>query len=197
MVTAMRSLELILNTPRLRAEAARQVRNHAYDVTPDGIYLPKSRLFIGGAITHTVNGRDPVTDKNLLPNQGLDYLLANGLGGNFYFVPFTQNVEPTSALTAANFNTTLTEWTNYTSSTRLPWSKSATDQTYSNSASAATLTSNADSQSVWGAGVSTVATKGNAGGSCLAAVKFAAVRTLQNTDTLGLVYELTGADAGA
>jgi hypothetical protein len=196
MVMPMRLLDDILNTPRLRADIQRQVRNHQFDRTAAGIYLPKARLHIGGAMTTTVNGRDPQTDHNLLPNAGIDYLLANGLGGNFYFVPFVNNVEPTSGLTAANFEATLDEWTSYSESSRQAWSKAVSGQTYTNTASAATLTSNADSQTLWGAGISTVATKASGTGSILSAVKFSTSRALQDTDTLGLVYELTGADDG-
>lgn len=193
----MRLLDDILNTPRLRADIQRQVRNHQFDRTSAGIYLPKSRLHIGGAMTTTVNGRDPQTDHNLLPNAGIDYLLANGLGGNFYFVPFINDVEPTSALTASNFEATLDEFTNYSEATRQAWSKAVSGQTYTNTASAATITSSATSQSVWGAGISTIATKGSGTGVILAAVKFSVVRSLAAIgDTLGLVYELTGADDG-
>lgn len=197
MVTAMRSLDTILNTPRLRADLARQVRNFQFEQTEDGIYLPKSRLFIGGAMTHTVNGADPITDKNKVTLQGIAALLSSGLSGAFYIAPFAGNVDPVDELTAATFTATQTEFTAYTSSTRPVWNKSVTDQTYSNSASVTNFTTNAADSTIWGGGVLTVATKSATTGSLLAAVKFNAARVLpQSGDVLGIVYELTGADAG-
>ncbi len=198
MVTAMRSLDTILNTPRLRADIARQVRNFQFDRTADGgIYMPKARLFIGGAMTTTINGADPQTDKNLLTLQGITYLLANGLGAALHIAPFINNVDPVDSLTALNFNSTQDEFTAYTSSTRPVWNKTVTGQTYSNSASVANFTTNAANSTIWGGGVLTVATKEATTGSLLAVVKFSAARVLpQSGDVLGIVYELTGADDG-
>lgn len=197
MVTAMRSLDTILNTPRLRADIARQVRNFHFEHTDGGIYMPKARLHIGGAMTHTVNGADPITDKNLITTQGIQYLLDNGLGATFYIAPFVNNVEPVAGLTAANFNSTQDEFTAYTSSTRVAWTKTRTNQTFSNSTSPAQFVTNAANSTIWGGGVLTVATKEAATGTLLAAVKFSAARVLpQSGDVLGIVYELTGADDG-
>src|SRR5690348_7652949 len=103
----------------LRRDLQRALCSHKYDVMGDGrILLPRAQAIIGGVFDVDVNGRDRILSPNLLATEGLVDILKIifQLGTQrtaFYLAPFSGNVDPTAALTAANFAATQTEFVNY------------------------------------------------------------------------------------
>jgi hypothetical protein len=107
-------------------EFARAIDRHQYEVTPSGIRFPKQRAIIAGAFTTWINGADMQVDPNVVPLQALNYLLKAGIkasGGlaTWYIAPFVGNVTPDENLTALNFDSVLTEFTDYDETTRQAW----------------------------------------------------------------------------
>lgn len=145
------------NLRALIGDALRAQRNRKLEMTDDGrVYLPGARAFLGGVIQcrYCPPGEDafgPATSScNRVVNEGLNHFL-NLLGGHdsavsLYLAPFTGNVAPAANWTGANFAANATEFTAYSSATRLPWTTvPSTAQSLGNAAAlaVATLTFNA------------------------------------------------------
>ena len=61
-------------------EFGRYLRNRQFEVTDDGgIHFARASAVAQGGYIHDVNGLDERFDKNLLPDEGLIYLLSVGL----------------------------------------------------------------------------------------------------------------------
>ena len=56
---------------------------HQYDVTDEGILFPKAGALASGEYFYDSNGANPESTANLLPTQGLNYLLETSLPGVF------------------------------------------------------------------------------------------------------------------
>jgi hypothetical protein len=190
-------------------EFQRYVRNFQYEISPQGIYFVKARALARGAYTHWVTGSESqmVTDHNIVPDQGLVHMLAVALKGpsgtgtqitSWYLMLHSGSGTPTAALTAANYNSTLSEITSgaegYSEATRVAWVGDAVDSVNTevvNDASPATFTIvTASSLAVNGAGLVSVSTKGSTSGTLISAGKFSATRTLSNTDEFNLKYKV-------
>ena len=150
-----------------------------------------------GRYTTWVNGADPQVSYNVVTAQGIAQILKAGIGSlSLYIAPFTTDATPSGSLTAANFDSTLTEWTGYAESTRQAWTK-PTDPvsgTYSNSASPAVFTANA-SATVIGAGLLSNSAKESTAGVLISASKFGASRSLVSGDKLTIQYDIIGVSA--
>ena len=174
----------------------RDLANFHYELTESGVYLEKEHAFVGGSIIHTLNGGDMRVDHNTFTIEGLNYLFSVGMdagsaAAGFYVAPFSGNVTPASTLTAATFTSTLTEATAYSESARPAYTIVApASGSVTNTASRAEITANA-TVSIWGAGILSVSTKSSTSGTCIAAAKFSAVRSLVSTDVLAFDYTLT------
>ena len=195
---------------RLAGEAARAVRNHAFEKTNHGIFLPKAKVHIGGVLRHThidaAGNEDVAVDPNLIVNEGLNYILNAALGGQsqvgaFFLAPFSGNVTPAAGWTGANFASNATEFTAYTNSTRLPWTTvPATAQSIGNSAAlaAATATFSAGGPyNLYGVGLLQASAKSATTGVLVAAVRFASPRlNMAAGDKLAFEYVLAASDDG-
>lgn len=111
---------------RIVKELRRAVANKRYEESEGGILFNQSNLVIGGVFETKLNDGPWIPSPNILPTEGLNAFLDITLGAvakqtNWYLAPFAENVEPTSALTAANFNSTQTEFRNYAEATRALW----------------------------------------------------------------------------
>lgn len=182
---------------RHRAEFARAIANHDFELTPAGIVFPKQKALVAGAFITKVNDRDMQVDPNLVPTEALDYLLLAGLKASgalstWYIAPFLTNAAPTAALTAANFNTTLTEWIAYNEAARQAYTLPAAPTTgaFSNSAAPAVFTSNA-AATVYGAGILSASAKQAATGKIFCASLFSAGRVLAAADKLTVQYDVS------
>lgn len=192
-----------IDIDRIRAEAGRALRNHAFERMPDGsIYLPRAKAKLCGFFTHSVNGGDRCIDPNMVVNQGLNDILSVYFGNtakrpNFYIAPFEDTVAIVDTLTAATFPGNQDEFTNYTEATRVQWVHPAasTAQEISNAASPARFTIDTGGGTIAGAGMLTVATKEATTGVLVAASLFADARVLLAGDKLDIEYVFGAVDA--
>ena len=177
--------------------------SHKYERTGDarGLYFPKAKAFISGTYIHDVNGQDERADPNLLPDEGLMYLLTVGLYNGtklptWNLALYAANYTPLPGLTAASFPATASEITSntegYTEATRPIWTPSApSTNMIDNLANKAAFTiATASSLTVNGAALISEAAKGAVTGKLASATKFAAARTLYDTDVFNLAYRV-------
>ena len=183
-------------------EFGRYLRNRQFEVTDDGgIHFARASAVAQGGYVHDVNGLDERFDKNLLPDEGLIYLLSVGLNNGtklatWYLSLYAANYTPLAGLTAASYPATASEITSntqgYTESTRPVWTPTApTTPLIDNLANKASFTiATASSLTVNGAALLSEATKGAVTGKLVSATKFSAARTLYNTDVFNLAYRV-------
>lgn len=183
-------------------EFRRYMANNQFERTEKGqIYFPKARALAAGVYIHDVNGQDERVDPNILPDEGLMYLLTTGFYNGtklttWYLSLYAANYTPVAGLTAASYPATAGEITSgsegYSESTRRTWSASApAANEINNVASKATFTIvTASSLTVNGAALTSDATKGAVTGTLASATKFSAARTLYNTDVFNLAYRI-------
>lgn len=180
-----------------KANAARSaIRNGEYEITDEGIYIPASGILAGGVMESWVNDGDQYSkDHNIVPLQGLDYLIGSSILGttpitSWYLAPFEGNVTPAAGWTAANFVATATEFQDYDEAARQAWAAvDSGSQSVDNVAAPAAITCNADNSDVYGAAITSISGKGAVTGTLLAAVRFTnAPKAIDNTDVLNLRY---------
>jgi len=185
--------------PRHWRELGRRFRNRRYEVTDDGEVLIAHARIGGLFSTRAPDGQGEVLTHNLLTTEGVNYLLACGLGGGvqmgaFYIAPFSGNVVVADTWTAATFASTATELiTQYDEATRVTFVKSTpANKSTNNTANPAVFTSALDNVNIWGIGVLSTATKGATSGVLLSAAKYTTVRNLPTAgDSLAVKYTLT------
>lgn len=201
---------IIENLGKLGIDAARAIRNNKYDFSAErGLYIPGARAFIGGAFrTRVALGGaefgDPALDPNRVVTEGLiDILKVYFAGGTqktaFYLAPYSGNVSPQASWTAANFAANATEFTGYTSATRVQWTPTTptTAASVGNSAnvSASTITLNATGNIYGMAMIAGANAKGGTTGTLVAASPFANPRlNMASGDKLGIEYVLSAID---
>lgn len=191
-----------MNT-RHAEEFLRAIRNHKYEIAQNGLFFPAAKVILGGHFEHSLNKGPWIVEPNIVPTEGMNYLLETGLragtaASNWYIAPFAANVTPGLTLTAATFTSTTTEFTSYSESTRQAWTPAAAASSIiTNTASPATVTINSGGQtSMYGAGLLSASAKSATTGYLAAAVKFATARTgLANGDTMGLKYTITASSS--
>jgi hypothetical protein len=190
-------------------EFSRAIDRHQFEVSPAGIFFPKQKAFVGGCFRTRVNGRDLQIDPNVVPIEALDYLLkigyktAAGALASWYIGLFQDDVNPSDALTAANADATLNEFTAYTQTTRVQWvlPTNPTTGAYDNSASPAVFTADGtvdpdDGVDIYGAFIISASAKLATTGKIGPAGQFSSgLRNLKPTDTLSVGYELSATSA--
>ena len=193
-----------------RAEFRRALNNHQYEVSDEGIYFPKQHAIAAGVYIHDVNGLDERIDKNLLTREGMVHMLDTEFHdgtkvSTWYIKLFSGNYTVVDTWAGANFKDDAAEiYSNtegYSETTAPAYVEAAAvgatnSASISNAASKAAFTivrttDPAAALSVWGAALSSVSTKGGTTGTLMSASKFAAVRTLYNTDVFNVAYSLT------
>lgn len=183
---------------RLLAEFARAMRNFRYERTPEGVFFTQPKISFGGVFHYSVDGGPMVHAKNTVALEGLDALLScyfnNGSPPTaFYLAPFTNNVAPSSALTAATFASTQGEYTGYTEPTRQAWvpNGNASGQVVSSENAPAVFTIGASAASLLGGGlIATASAKGATTGTLIAAALFPVANTLNPGSTFKLWYSI-------
>lgn len=150
----------------------------------------------GGAYEVYHNGELVEIAENLVPAAARTYLLKAGVAGGaqistWYGMPFINAVDPTSGLTAGNFNATLAEFTNY-AGTRPTWAQDAeSGQAIVNGTTLMSITVGAGAdQVINGFALVSTNTKGGSGGTLLAATRFAAPRPVLEGDVLEFKYTM-------
>ena len=176
-----------------------------YEVTDGGILVHNSAM-IRGVYYHSVNGDDEQADCNLLPSEGIlsileTYFSATAKQAAFYLSLYTGNATPASTWTAANYDSNATESTSqtegYTGTIRPTWTPgAAAANTIGNLASRASYTIAATTTvTFYGAGLHSTQTRGSTSGVLVSATRFTAARTLNDTDTFELGYEVQLTDS--
>ncbi len=194
------------NFKRHLNELRRYVQNHQYEKGEGEIYFPKAKASVAGIWTHWITGQesDIRYDHNILPDEGLNYILDIVMLGNptaptdFFVMLHSGTGTPTAAITAANYDATVSEITSasegYSEANRVTWVGDAVDVAnteITNAAAPATFTIvTASSLAVNGAGLTTISTKGSTSGKLMSAGKFSATRNLANTDEFKLKYKV-------
>ena len=129
---------------------------------------------------------DSETQHNLIPVEGINYLISAGLKGgtpltSWYIAPFSGTYTPVPTDTAATFPAAATELTTYAETARqaLVLGTVAAGQA-DNSASTAVFTSNANGVTVKGGFITSAATKGAATGTLISAVQFSSPKAFDS-----------------
>jgi hypothetical protein len=133
---------------------------------------------------------------NLLPTEGINYLLSAGLKGGsqvttWYIGLFEGNYVPQSTDTAATFPGLATECTGYSEAARVEWVEgSVAAGTVNNSASRAEFTSNA-LKTIYGGFITSNPNKGAATGTLLSVVRFSSPKTFELDSVLRVTAGFT------
>lgn len=174
---------------------------HQYDVTDDGILFPKAGALASGEYFYDSNGENPESTHNLLPMQGLNYLLEAGMRGGvsytqWYLAIFSGAYTPVAGLTAATFPSAATEITGmtegYTETLRRPWmSVTASGGVTDNVADRAAFTiASAGELTIRGAALLSDSVKGGTNGVLLSAARFTNARTESAGNIFNLGYRV-------
>lgn len=181
-------------------ELASAVQRGEYEETSSGVLIKSSALLFG-RYTTSVNGEDEQVDYNLLPAEGLAYLLEAGLAdgaaiANWYVAVYSGAVSPAANWTAANFAANATEITSptegYSNSTRPTWTPgSVVSGVLGNLSSRATFSIVCSTTlNIAGAAVLSANTKGGTTGKLISATRYGTVRVVNNGDSFGVGYEI-------
>lgn len=174
-----------------------------YEPSDGGILLNK-RVHLKGTYYTMVNGQDLEVCENLIPGQGVAFILDVALGATskaagFYLAPFSNAVNPAANWTAASYAATAGEITSqvegYSEATRPAWSPAATSGgIIGNLASLATFTIICSSTlNISGMGLLTSNVRGGTSGSLISASRYPSVRVVNNGDgfQVGYTVQLT------
>lgn len=193
-----------------RGEVAQAVRNHRYDITEDGrLYLARSKVFIGGALTFT-DLRDnhfQSIEANTFTLEGLTMwgnLMFVPDGGYpqpsaLYYMPFKNDYHPDGTETGATVAAMAGEFTNYTSATRmkLTIATAATSPVFGSTANSILTFSAGGPYNIYGSAIVSAQAKGATTGKCPAIVRLDNPRLgFVGGDSIALGYQCTASDAG-
>lgn len=175
---------------------------HQYEVGPEGILFPQAHAVASGEYFFDTNcGERPGVAPNLIPTQGLNYLLEAALRGGaaftqFYLAPFSGAYTPVDGVTAQTFATAATEITSategYTETTRRPWTQAAAaGGIMDNVASRASFTiATATELTIRGAALLSDPVKGGTNGVLISISRFAADRKESAGNVFNLGYRV-------
>lgn len=185
---------------------AKEVRKGQFEVADDGLYLPKSQIFLRGVFEHDVrrNGEmlGKMVDSNLIVDEGMDYILNVAYRGNgveaqispWYLGIYEGTYTPLGTETAADIHTLSSESISYNPSSRPEWVEgTVTGQALTNSESAggtrATFTMTAG-VTIRGAFLISNPTRNGGIGTLSSAAEFGTPRALLLSDELILTYSI-------
>lgn len=195
---------------------AKEIKNNKYEVTDTGIYLPASKVHLGGVFSHWVNDdiEDIQHDHNIVVDEGLTYILDTALSAgtqitSFYigifkksYTPLAADVQSSGTASSNFYHTNKAEeaTTQYDEAARPAWTEvGVSSKIITNSASPAVFTINT-TVTIYGAFLtggsgSNNKGQGGPGHKLIAASLFGSARSLVNTDVLNVTYQLQIADA--
>lgn len=189
--------------PTLQQEAAREIRAERFDITPDGIYLPRIGARAAGEYFGRVNGGAWQKEgDNLIVTEGFAHLLnvtfdtSTAKPAGYYLAIFSGNTAPAANWTAASFAAVASEIVSmtegHTGATRPAWTPAKTTTgSIDNMATVASLTIATSSQlNVTGAALLTGSARGGTTGVLVSASLYAAPRTFQAGDIYELGYRI-------
>ena len=189
--------------PTLQQEAAREIRAERFDITPEGIYLPRIGARAIGEYFGRVNGGAWQKEgDNLIVTEGFAHLLnvtfdtSTAKPAGYYLAIFSGNTAPAANWTAASFAAVASEIVSmtegHTGATRPVWTPAKTTTgSIDNMAAVASLTIATSSQlNVTGAALLTSSARGGTTGVLVSASLYAAPRTFQAGDIYELGYRI-------
>ena len=189
--------------PTLQQEAAREIRAERFDITPEGIYLPRIGARDAGEYFGRVNGGAWEKEgDNLIVTEGFAHLLnvtfdtSTAKPAGYYLAIFSGNTAPAANWTAAAFAAGASEIVSmtegHTGATRPVWAPAKTTTgSIDNMAAVASLTIATSSQlNVTGAALLTGNARGGTSGVLVSASLYAAPRTFQAGDIYELGYRI-------
>ena len=189
--------------PTLQQEAAREIRAERFDITPDGIYLPRIGAIAAGEYFGRVNGGAWQKEgDNLIVTEGFAHMLnvtfdtSTAKPAGYYLAIFSGNTAPAANWTAAAFAAVASEIVSmtegHTGATRPVWTPAKTTTgSIDNMAAVASLTIATSSQlNVTGAALLTGSARGGTTGVLVSASLYAAPRTFQAGDIYELGYRI-------
>ena len=176
-----------------------------YELTDGGVLIHSSAM-ASGKYYHTVNGEDERVDCNLLPAAGIIDILDVYFGADskqtaFYLSLYTGNNTPASTWTAANYDSNATESQSqtegYSGTNRPTWTPgvAAAGKIGNLSARASYTIVATTTVTFYGAGLHTAQARGAGTGVLPSSTRFSAARTLNDTDTFELGYEIELTDS--
>jgi hypothetical protein len=176
-----------------------------YELTDGGILI-HGCIMGKGEYFESVNGQDERIHPNLLPTEGINFILGVALGAiakaaGFFVAPFSGAVTPAANWTAANFAATASEITSQTEGfsgvTRPAWTPGvAAAGAIDNLAAKATFNIVCTTTiNINGAAILTDNTRGGTAGSLISASRFAATRVVYNGDVWDCGYRVTLTDS--
>lgn len=150
----------------------------------------------GAVVHHNVVVLSVEDVSNLIPTEGLDYILGASLKGvsqvsSWYIALFEGNYTPIAGVTAATFPAAATECTAYDEANRVAWtSGSVSAGSVSNSASKAAFTMNA-TKTIYGIAQTSLSTKSGTTGVLVSVARFAAAKAVVDEDILNVTSTIT------
>lgn len=187
----------------LRAELAREIRAQRFDITPEGLYLPRLGAIAAGEYFGRVNGGAWAREgDNLIVTEGFAHMLNSAFdtgtakAAGHYLAIFSGSTAPAANWTAASFAAVASEIVSmtegHTGATRPAWTPAKTNTgSIDNLAAAASLTiATAGTLNVTGAALLTNNQKGGTTGSLVSASLYPVPRTFQNGDVYELGYRI-------
>lgn len=161
------------------SDLARLVRNHRWESGDHDLIIGRVAWHGVGHLIGPDGTHHPMTNKwtsQALANMLAVYVAGGAASGSWYFAPFSNNTAtPAVSWTAATFNATATEVTNYTEDTRAQWQPaapagSATGATVATQTNA-TITAGTGGLAIAGCGILNQSAKGSTSGILLIAMK--------------------------
>lgn len=166
--------------------------------------LVPHRALLAGRIRGRIIRAERVVDefecKNIVVNQGLNYLLGAALGAqsvvtNWFIALFSNNYTILASDTAATISANSGEVTQYTAGSRQAWqSQPPASQSITNSTNQASFTFNA-TLNVYGAFLISSSAINGTSGTLFSGAQFSAPKAVVASDILQLTYTFTAASA--
>lgn len=181
-------------------EFARAIRNHNYEMSPEGVLFPDAKVYIRGLYSFRTNKGPWEDEPNLLPTEGLNWLLDNliaATGVPGYMSMYATAASPAAGTTQATYPGAFGEITSgsegHTETTRVLWNAAAAaSATKDNYASPSVFTIiTAGTLVVNGVAMSTTSAKGATTGKLISATRFGAARSFSNNDEFDVKYRLS------
>ena len=181
------------------------LRKGDYEMSDGGILI-HGCIKGKGEYFESVNGKDERIHPNLIPTEGINFVLNVALGATaksagFYVAPYSGAVTPAANWTAANFAATASEITSqsegFSGANRPAWTPgvAAAGQIDNLAARATFNIVCTTSLNINGAAVLTDNTRGGTTGVLVSASRFAATRVVYNTDVWDCGYRVTLTDS--
>lgn len=187
------------------SDVAKFIKAGDYEQTDSGLLVHRA-ILAKGQYFHSVNGMDERVDDNLIPAEGILYLLGAGLRGvtpvtTWYLALFSGGATPAANWTAANFTANASEITSqtegYSGANRPAWTPTAPAAGAVSSETARSSFSivATSTVTVTGAALLSAQARGATTGTLASASRFASSRTLNNGDIFELGYAVTLTDS--